>query len=47
VVQEKYTNRKIQSKRVLGLMKNTHWLADHKYVAVPDPLDLVCVYDFL
>ncbi len=29
-VQEKYTNRKIQSKRVLGLMKNTHWLADHK-----------------
>ncbi len=22
-------NRKIQSKRVLGLMKNTHWLADY------------------
>jgi hypothetical protein len=25
-------NRKIQSKRVLGLMKYTHWLADHNKV---------------
>ncbi len=29
-------NRKIQSKRVLGLMKYTHWLADHN--KVPNPI---------
>ncbi len=30
----KIQNRKIQSKRVLGLMKYTHWLADYKKFTV-------------
>ncbi len=32
----RYQNRKIQSKRVLGLMKYTHWLADYNKVTQLD-----------